>query len=177
MDRVVDPQQRHRSLERRLETAHLAHRRLEHARAQIVPHLSVEEVQPIAHQLPLWVARGRVLSGVVVGSEFCCQVGRVFRGVDGEGFGDYEEGCCKFGDGELFARALSKAVRVDLELKSTTYERGGKVLEVDAQRCLNGSSTRDDHAALERTLNNRKRIVNGALHLIQHIIICATQND
>lgn len=106
MNRIIDSQQRHRSLESRLQAANLAHRRLEHTRAQVVPDLAVEKVKPIAHQLALRVSRRRVLPCVMVRTQFGGELCRVFGRVHSKSFGDDKKRSCEFRNSELFTRAL-----------------------------------------------------------------------
>lgn len=56
------------------------------------------------------------------------------------------------------------------EMTRRTDQGSSKVLQVDAQRRLDGSSSRHDRTALQRPLDNAKRIVQGALHLVEEEI-------
>jgi hypothetical protein len=119
LDRVVDPQQRDRGLERALERAHLADGRLEHARGDVVAHaarvaLARPQVEPVAQQRLLGVARGRGLRGVVERAQARDELRRVARGVDGERLGDHEQRGGKLGDRELLTRALGVRVVVSV---------------------------------------------------------------
>ena len=58
-NRIVNTQQRHGRLKRALETLHFAHRRLEHARGDVVPDLAIEQVQAVPHVLLLPIVLGR----------------------------------------------------------------------------------------------------------------------
>jgi len=62
-------------------------------------------------------------------------------------------------------------------LKDATYQSSGKLLEVNVQRSLNSSSSRDNASTLQRTLDHAQGIVQRALHLVQHEIVSSTKND
>ena len=105
-DRIVDPQQRHSGLERTLETLDLTHRRLQHARGDVVPNLAVEQVQAVAHVLLLPVVLGRGLRRAVRRAQLAQQLGAVLGRVHRERFRDDEQRVGELCDGELFARRL-----------------------------------------------------------------------
>ena len=58
-----------------------------------------------------------------------------------------------------------------------THQCGGKVLQVDAERRLHCTAARDDRTALQRPLDDRKSIVQRALHLVKHVVVRTPQDD
>jgi hypothetical protein len=106
MNRIINPEEAHRRLKRALQTLHLAHRWLQHARSDIVPDLALEQIEPVPEQRTFRVSRGRILPRVVVGAQLRDEFSAVLGGVDGEGLGDGQQGVSELGDGELFAGTL-----------------------------------------------------------------------
>ncbi|KAI3475615.1 hypothetical protein L1887_62957 [Cichorium endivia] len=107
------------------------------------------------------VSRRQVQRHARRGAKLGDQIGAVLGGVDGERLGDDEERLGEFGNGKLLA----------------TAERGGKVLEVDAESRLDRASTGHDRAALERALDDAQAVVQRTLHLIEQIVVGAAQHD
>lgn len=54
--------------------------------------------------------------------------------------------------------------------RAETYEGGRKVLEVDAESSLDGSSSGNDAATLESPLDRTERVVHRPLHLVQEVV-------
>ena len=90
LNRIVDPEQAHSRLVRALQALHLAHRRLEDARLDVIPHLAVQQVQPVVHQPLLRVTRGRVLRRVVESAQFRDELRRVLGRIHREDLRDHE---------------------------------------------------------------------------------------
>lgn len=106
LNTIVYSQQTRRSFQRTFQTPDLADRRFEHSDLPIVNHFAVEQVKTVEHQASFWVGKRSVLSGIVICSKLCNEIGGIFCGVDGEGFGDGEKGSSEFCDGQLFSRPL-----------------------------------------------------------------------
>ena len=97
-NRIINPQQARRRFQRALQACNLAHGRLQHARLAIV--------KAVHHQSTLWVAERCSLGGVVICPVLGDEVGAVLGGVDGQRFGNGQEGVGEFSNRQLFARAL-----------------------------------------------------------------------
>mmetsp|Transcript_1258 Transcript_1258/g.1854 ORF Transcript_1258/g.1854 Transcript_1258/m.1854 type:complete len:496 (-) Transcript_1258:108-1595(-) len=104
---------------------------------------------------------GIVLSLVVSRAQSRDQLSGVLGGVDGEGLGKDEQGVGEFANGQLFLGS----------------EVGGEGLEMNGEGCLDTAATRNDRVAFEDTLDHAERIVNGAVHLIQHVVIGAAEEE
>lgn len=59
----------------------------------------------------------------------------------------------------------------------TTHQSSGKVFEVNAQCCLDCSSSWHDRAALQCPLDHAQRVVKGALHLIEKVVYYADRSE
>ena len=105
-NRIINPQQARRRFQRALQAFNLAHGRLQHARLAIVNNFAIQQVQAVHHQSTLWVAERCSLGGVVICPELGDEVGAVLGGVDGQRFGNGQEGVGEFSNRQLFARAL-----------------------------------------------------------------------
>jgi hypothetical protein len=105
-DTIVNPQQTRCSLQSRLQALDLAYRRFQHTHLPIVYYLSIKQVQTVKHELSFRVIDRGILRGVVIRPKFGDQVSGILCSVDGEGFGDGQEGRSELCNGELFPRSL-----------------------------------------------------------------------
>ena len=115
-DSSINPQNANTSLHSTLQTPDLAHTGLQHPRIKIIPDLplcQIQSIEPVSSFLLLPLCS--TLRGSMVCAKLGNEIGRIFGGVDGELFGDDEEGGGEFSDGELFPGANG----------------GGKVFEID----------------------------------------------
>lgn len=58
-----------------------------------------------------------------------------------------------------------------------TYHTRGEVLEVYAQGRLDRTTTRHDAVAFECPLDDAQRVVEGTLHLIEHVVVGTAEDD
>ena len=158
---IINPKQARSGLQRALQAPNLANRRLEHTSLEIIPDLALKQVQAVEAQVLLGVAAAGVLRRVVVSAQFRDEVGAVFGCVDCERLWDYEQRLCEFGNGELFPAA----------------ERRSKVFEVDVKSRLDCSASWHDTSRLECPLDDGERVMQCPLHLIEHVVVRASQDD
>ena len=85
----------------------------------------------------------------------------VLRGVDSQRLWDHQQGLRKLCDGQLLSRA----------------QRGREGLEVDAQRGLHRAAASHQGLRLQHALHDAQRVVQGAVHLVQHELVGTTQDD
>lgn len=58
-----------------------------------------------------------------------------------------------------------------------THQSSRKVLEVDGQGRLNRSTTGNDAPALQRPLDDAQGVMQRPLHLVEHVVVRASQDD
>lgn len=179
-DQIVDTEDRDGSLSGELERLDLADSRLNDTSLKVVsdlsgtkvesrsffffPNVSVSNKREKEKDKPSELLGGLIFEGlgsVVVGTELSNEVGGILGSVDGEGLGDDEEGLSELGDGELLSG--TKGV--------------GKGLEVDGEGGLDGSTSGDDAIVLEGSLDDAQDIMDGSLHLIEHIFVGSSKDD
>lgn len=125
LNQRINPHNGDTRLDRALQLLHLAHARLQDTGLETIMDFTVGQVEAVvlvpfaAGEAFCVVGGGGVGGGAlgegVAGAELGDEVGGVFCGVCGEGFGDREERGGEGGDGELFAGALGEGgVSVDV---------------------------------------------------------------
>ena len=154
LDQVVDAQDGERRLGGELDALELGKRRLEHALAEVVLQLALDEVEAVTREVRL-VRLG--LARVVVRPELGDEIRGVLGGVHRERLGNHEKRLGKLGDGELLAGS----------------EGGGEGFEVDGESRLHRAAARDHLLGLEGTLHDAEGVVEGAVHLVEHVVVGA----
>mmetsp|Transcript_6829 Transcript_6829/g.27919 ORF Transcript_6829/g.27919 Transcript_6829/m.27919 type:complete len:430 (+) Transcript_6829:71-1360(+) len=153
---VVYTQDGDRRLRGELNGLDLRHGRLEHALLEIVANDAVHQVEPVPREVLL--AR-LVLRGVMVRPQLGHQVSSILRRVDCQRLGDHQQRLGELRNGQLLART----------------QRGGQLLEVNRERRLNTTAANAHCVRLERALDDAERIVERAVHLVEHKVVCTAQ--
>lgn len=136
LNQRINPHNRDARLDGALQLLDLAHAGLQHAGLEAIVHLAVEQVQAVilvalaAGELFCVFGGGGVGGGAlgegVAGAQLGDQLGAVFCGVYGEGFGDGEEGLGEGGYGELFTGALETNMSEIAMVWKTGGNEGGR---------------------------------------------------
>lgn len=124
--------------------------------------LTLDEVKAIVLVvLLLWVRLRSSLGSSMIRPQFWHELRSVLCGVDSQGLWNDEKSGSEFGDGELLAGS----------------DGASKVLQEDGEGGLDGTSSWDDGARFEGTLDGTERVVDGTLHLVELEFVGATEDD